>query len=220
MDNRERFTRNPFEPLLAALDGRQAEMWTALPGVIESVDLTKMTASVQPAMKASISRPDGSSSLAALPLLPDVPICFSRGGGYTATFPVKKGDECLIVFASRSIDAWFALGDAQQPLDQRMHDINDGFAIVGPFSQQTAGTLTNVSPTAAELRSNDGSVKVSIDVTTGTATITAPTQIVVNTPTAHFTGNITSDGDVTAGTVSLRHHVHPIPSGTSGQPVQ
>lgn len=34
----------------------------------------------------------------------------------------------------------------------------------------------------------------------------------------NVTGSIAADGDVTAGTISVRHHNHPIPSGNSGPP--
>lgn len=61
----------------------------------------------------------------------------------------------------------------------------------------------------------------SILLANGQITITAPTGITIQTPTTHYTGNVTVDGDVTAGTVSLRHHTHGgIKSGgeNSGQP--
>jgi hypothetical protein len=32
------------------------------------------------------------------PILNDLPVVFPRGGGVTLTFPIKEGDECLIVF--------------------------------------------------------------------------------------------------------------------------
>ncbi|MFW8450019.1 Gp138 family membrane-puncturing spike protein, partial [Klebsiella pneumoniae] len=62
-----------------------------------------------------------------LPLLVDVPVVFPRGGGCTLTFPVKPGDECLVIFADRCIDFWWQSGGIQEPVDERMHDLSDAF---------------------------------------------------------------------------------------------
>jgi phage gp45-like len=55
-----------------------------------------------------------------------------------------------------------------------------------------------------------------------TINIKAGGTVIVDAPTAHFTGNVNVDGDVRAGTVSLRTHVHSgvmTGPGTSGPPV-
>jgi hypothetical protein len=98
------------EALRAALGGHQTGVWTALPAIIQSFDATKLTCVAQPAIKAQVRAQDGSTSWVSLPLLVDVPVCFPRGGGCTLTFPVAAGDEALIVFSSRCIDAWWQSG--------------------------------------------------------------------------------------------------------------
>ena len=60
---------------------------------------------------------------------------FPGGGGWSITFPVSKGDEALVVFASRCIDDWWQSGGVGIQPDLRMHDLSDGFAIIGPRSQ-------------------------------------------------------------------------------------
>ena len=45
MDRRERLD-DPVEAQRAALDGRQAEIWTALPGIFQSFDSEALTAVV------------------------------------------------------------------------------------------------------------------------------------------------------------------------------
>jgi hypothetical protein len=89
---------------------RLARGRTALPGVVAGFDPVAMTVSVQPAIKGRVTSPDGSTRSVALPLLVDVPVFFPRGGGFTLTFPVKSGDECLVVFSSRCMDAWWQSG--------------------------------------------------------------------------------------------------------------
>ena len=159
MDRRERYN-DQVEAVRAALDGRLSEVWTALPGIVESFDAEAETVSVQPAIRGRILQPDGSERLVSLPLLVDVPVVFQGGGGFTMTFPVKPGDECLVVFASRCIDAWWQSGGVGDPLETRQHDLSDGFAFVGPRSKARA--LIGVSTEDVQLRTDDGKASVTI----------------------------------------------------------
>jgi hypothetical protein len=47
-----------------------------------------------------------------LPILINVPVQFPRGGCFLLTFPVTKGDECLIMFAERDAKRFHSLSDA------------------------------------------------------------------------------------------------------------
>ncbi|MGC8050122.1 Gp138 family membrane-puncturing spike protein, partial [Salmonella enterica] len=76
------------------------------------------------------------------------------------TFPVAQGDECLVVFASRCIDSWWQSGGIQEQAELRMHDLSDGFAILGFRSQPRA--LSNISTTSAQLRSDDGATFIDL----------------------------------------------------------
>ena len=154
MDRREQLD-DPVEALRTALDGRQAEIWTALPGIVAAFDPDAMTVSVQPAVKGTIVGEDGTARQVPLPLLVDVPVCFPQGGGFIFTFPIKPGDECLVVIASRCIDSWWQSGGVQAPAERRMHDLSDGFALVGPRSQPRR-LAPGVDPEAVQLRSEDG----------------------------------------------------------------
>lgn len=154
MDRRER-TDDPVEATRAAQDGKQTEMWTALPGIVQSFDSEAMTVTVQPAVKGQIQDEKGASSAVNLPMLVDVPVVFPCGGGFTLTHPIRQGDECLVVFASRCIDGWWQSGGIGGTPDERMHDLSDGMAIVGPRSQ--ARVLSPpVDAENVQLRSDDG----------------------------------------------------------------
>ncbi len=160
MDRRER-QDDPVEAQRAAMDGQQAQMWTALPGIVQAFDAAAMTVSVQPAVAGQILNETGQARDVNLPLLVDVPVVFPAGGGFTLTFPVAAGDECLVVFASRCIDGWWQSGGIGAQLDKRMHDLSDGFALVGPRSQ--ARKLDPAVDTAnVQLRSDDGQAHVTI----------------------------------------------------------
>lgn len=205
------------------LRGYQAGIWTALPAIIQSFDASALTCTAQPAIQAQVSAPDGSTSWVMLPLLVDVPVCFPRGGGCTLTFPLAAGDEALIVFSSRCIDSWWASGGIQVQAELRMHDMSDGFAIPGPFSQATK--ISGWSGNSVQLRSNDGSTYVDLNPGTKAVKIVAPGGFEVDAPTIMLNGNlaqgngatkypatlqgpITVINDVTAAGKSVSTHTH------------
>lgn len=236
MDRRER-TNDPIEATRAALDGKQAEMWTALPGIIQSFDPAAMTVTVQPAVQGQLQDETGAVSPVNLPLLVDVPVVFPCGGGFTLTYPIKPGDECLVIFSSRCIDGWWQAGGIGGVPDSRMHDLSDGMAIVGPRSQ--AGKL-EPPPHAdnVQLRSDDGETFVEMTPDgkmTAKAlvsiTLDAPDIIIKGTLTMHnqsggettatLTGSLHASQDITASSVSLKNHPHKDAggSGPSGPPI-
>jgi hypothetical protein len=183
------------EALRLALGGHQAQVWTALPAIIESFDAGAVTCVAQPAIKAEVRAPDGSTQLVALPLLLDCPVVFPRGGGCTLTFPIAQGDECLIVFASRCIDAWWTAGGVQAQSEFRMHDLSDGFCLSGPFSQATK--IGGISTNSVQLRSNDASTYIDLNPTSQKIKIVAPGGFEVDAPTNLFTGAVTIQGLLT-----------------------
>jgi hypothetical protein len=187
------------EALRQVLDGHQAQVWTALPGIIESFDTDAVTCVVQPAIKAEVRAPDGSTQWVALPLLLDCPVVFPRGGGCTLTFPVAQGDECLVVFASRCIDAWWTAGGVQTQAEFRMHDLSDGFALPGPFSQATK--IANISTSAAQLRSNDGQAFLQLNPTSHEIDIVTPGNVSITAQNVSVTA--TNSASVTAPSISL-----------------
>ena len=131
-------------------------------GVIKSFDASDQSATIQIAMKRIVEiQDDGTKVLEDYPLILKCPVVFPSGGGFTLTFPVSDGDECLVVFADRGIDNWFVSGSGQQPASPRKHDINDAIAIVGVRSNPRA--LDNVSTTSAQIRTDDGSSFVEVN---------------------------------------------------------
>lgn len=162
MDRRERLG-DEEETLRMAFDSNLANLWTALPCIISEFDPDAMTVSAQPAIKGSVTNPDGSTQSVNLPLLVDVPLVFPTAGGFSITFPVASGDECLVVFASRCIDGWWQSGGVQEAMEFRMHDLSDGFAIIGTRSQ--ARKLSGWDATKLQIRSDDGATFVELSDT-------------------------------------------------------
>lgn len=136
-----------------AMDASQSSLWTTLPAIVVGFDAQAMTCQVKPAIRLLQRTVEGTLQWMELPVLLDCPVVFPSGGGFTLTFPLQPGDECLVSFSSRCIDGWWQLGGVQNQPDLRMHDLSDGFVIPGPKSQANAFP---VSTSAAQLRSNDG----------------------------------------------------------------
>lgn len=247
MDRREMYP-DMLEAIRVMFESMQGGLWTAGPGIVESVNWEAMTVQVQPAWQARETFPDGTYAYTPLPSLLDVPLHFLSGGGYTVTVPVQQGDEVLIVFASRCIDGWWQNGvDANKPApippEIRFHSLSDGFAIPGIFSQPKV--IGNISTTTAQVRSNDGQTFVDIDGVGQIVTITAPGGCMINAPVTtlsgtisvlndqaqsnpcEINGNVAATGDVIAGfqtqNIRLLTHKHTgvqIGDGETGGPTQ
>ncbi len=198
--------------IITALDGRQSRMWTALPGIVNSVDVTSMTVSVQPAIQGIVTSPNGSTAYVNLPLLVDVPICFPGAGGFIITFPIKAGDEVLVVFSSRCMDSWWQSGGVGVPMEVRMHDLSDGFAIPGPKS--LPNVVSGISSSNLQIRTDNGSAYLEL-TPSGTINLVAPSGVSI-------TGDLVVSGEVTGNGIPLSTHLHPgVQSGGSdtGAPI-
>lgn len=191
MDAQER-VYDPEETDRASHEGKQAGMWTAMPGIIVSFDPGAQTCVVQPAIRGRQKLADGSIISVDMPLLLDCPVAWQGGGGVTLTFPIMPDDECVVVFASRCIDAWWQLGGVQEQAEVRMHDLSDGYVLCGVRSQPR---VFDVNMDAAQLRTDDYAAFIEINPTT--YLIRANT---IGDIEAHAGGNILAhaDGKITA----------------------
>lgn len=109
------------------------------------------------------------------------------------TYPIKAGDECVLLFADREIESWFINGEANPESYPRMHEMTDAVAIFGIRSLPNMITvLTNCLHLF--YGSSDIQVKdTSVDITTTTINITGNTT---------QTGNTVQTGDITATNLS------------------
>ncbi|WP_048784601.1 Gp138 family membrane-puncturing spike protein [Pantoea vagans] len=167
----------------------------SMPGIIQSFDPITCTCTVQPAISGQVANEAGELKSAPLPLLVDVPVVFPRGGGCTITFPVKAGDECLVVFSDRCIDFWWQNGGVQEPVDPRQHDLSDAFAFIGPQSQ--AEVIGNISTSTLQMRTDDGAAYIELDPNSHAVNIVAPGGLNVTTPLAKFSAAVTINGMLT-----------------------
>lgn len=160
MADREQLLNDQEEAMRLMMEGNQINLWTTLPAIVTAVDLEAMTLEVQPTIQAVVQDQFGGLKPVNLPVLVNVPILFPGGGGFIQTSPIAIGDEVLVFFASRCIDAWWQSGGVQQAMEARMHDLSDGFALCGPKSQPNV--VSDISSTKWSARSIDGTVFLTI----------------------------------------------------------
>ena len=153
----QQLTATPEEAHAAQIEGRLKDLHTCLPGIIASFDPDTQTASVQPAIQRIFTE----KGAVNLPLCVDVPVAFPGGGDFFLTFPVKAGDECILMFSERAIDNWHASGGTQTPAEYRLHDLSDGIAIVGLNS--LPHKLAALQMTGAELRTRSRSTYIRLE---------------------------------------------------------
>lgn len=164
-----------------------SQLRVSMPGIVQSFDADSVTCDIQIGIKG-----ESGGESTNLSVLTSVPVVFPRGGGVTMTFPIKSGDECLLVFGDRCIDFWHQSGDIQETVDERQHDLSDAFALIGPQSQ--AKKISGISTSAAQFRSDDGSTYFEIDPTTQKIKIVAPGGLDVVTPKAEFSTEVLVNG--------------------------
>lgn len=161
MDDPRQYLNDSEEAFRLAHEGRQAQMWTAMPAIVQSVNWANMTLTCQIAIQGRAEDQSGNINWQNISPIADVPIVFPSSGGFTITFPIAEGDEVLVLFASRCIDSWWQNGGhANLPMEFRMHDISDGFAIPGPKS--VPNVISSISTTDLEIRNDAGDTYLSL----------------------------------------------------------
>lgn len=218
-------------------DGRQSQIHTAMPGTIVDFDAKSMSATVQLAIQGVQTKLDGTRQNITIAPLQHVPVFFTGAGGHTLTYPIAAGDECLVVFSERNIDAWYQHGGVHPPMDWRMHDINDGIALMGSRSQPNVlggdGKAPQVSTTTTQLRSNDGKTLIDlngkdnaitlyangageavvfVDGKNQDVTLQTANTVTITAPTVTVNGELHVTGEVWAKfgsePVSVSQHIH------------
>lgn len=103
-------------------------------GRVESVDYTNQTVNVSVLHKQRDYILPNKEVLRDYPLLQAVPFVVLGGGSSRITFPISKGDNCLLLFCDYEIDRWWDTGESLPANYERRHDISDAFALVGVHS--------------------------------------------------------------------------------------
>lgn len=97
-------------------------------GIIQTFYPETLTADVLIANKRSLGlNVDGTQKVRNFGLI-EAKVCYCNP---FESFPLKQGDECILLFSDREIESWFINGDVNPEGHTRMHDLTDAVVIVG-----------------------------------------------------------------------------------------
>lgn len=160
------------------------EMHTAIPARIQKFDASKNMATVKP-YGAFVT---GSGKKMAYPVITGVPFIFPQCSSehIEIVFPVKAGDDCLVIISEVELDAWFGGGES----DNNMRfDLTSAVAIPGLRNKSSSALVEACKNNSIILKNGDVKLKVSkTDV--------------------EIIGNLKVSGDVIANDISLKKHTH------------
>src|SRR6185312_5642104 len=143
------------DAIRAAVQAELRSFRTALPVIVKE-DSDGHNATAQPVVNALVRQDDGTMQELAWPELQTMIVHFTGGGLMVETHPVKAGDEGLVSFLSRNIDAWRQSGGTQNPVDARQHSPSDHVYIGGVKSDPNK--IKNYQPDSIQHRSLDAKV--------------------------------------------------------------
>lgn len=126
------------EVIRGAIESRLLDVHTSIPGKVVTYDPTTQTADVQPAVRRALSLEDGVEH-EDLPIIPNVPVGWMRGGGFSFQFPLVPGDHVWLVFSEAATGAWRESGDLSDPVDHARHDLS--YPIALPMCAPDSGAL-------------------------------------------------------------------------------
>lgn len=154
---------------------------------------------------------DGAGNVYAVGKIFSVPYLRLQGGVNAIICDPVVGDIGLCAFASRDISAVKRNKAESAPASRRQHDWNDGLYLGGflngtpqQYVQLASNGIVIHSPKSITLEAPNIKLQASsVTTQTGSFAVNA-------SQTAQFTGGggISSDGDVKAGSVSLKNHTH------------
>tara|TARA_R110002020_G_scaffold472674_1_gene701048 strand:+ start:1180 stop:1845 length:666 start_codon:yes stop_codon:yes gene_type:complete len=121
-------------------------------GIIEKVNAAQMTATIKLVYKV-----EQDANTVTHPLLVNCPLHMPVSDAGGLQIPMNAGDTCLVLFNDNDIDTWFTTGETDTlPSTTRLHNINDGIALVGVKS--LSNVITDYSTTRTKLNYQETSI--------------------------------------------------------------
>lgn len=157
-----------------AIESRLKELHTCTPGIIQAFNPETKRAEIQPAIKRILVN----GELVSMPKLINCPLGLMQAGGFAVTLPVTPGDECMIHFTERSLDAWLQFGDIRQPKDIRLHHESDAYFL--PVHTSVNNSISDYDQENVVIRNLDNTQKITL-FSNGDVTIDTPADATINT---------------------------------------
>lgn len=161
-----------------------SEMHTAIPAKITSFNPSTGMADLKPYGTYRT----GAGKKIAYPEVTGVPVIIPQcpSAAVFIAYPIKIGDDCLMLVSEQELDAWLGGGDSDN--DMRF-DLTSAIAVPG-LSNKGSSVLSEACASGSVIVANGS------------------TELKVNKSEVEIVGNLKVSGDVKAGSVSLKGHMH------------
>lgn len=142
---------------------------TCIPAIVDEFNVATQRVSATPAIQAKYITPDGEVKYIDCPKITNIPLAIIKSPGLKLTYPVKKGQNCTLIFSQRSIDNFLLDGSKPYPPTEgpdpltsslRCMDMTDALCFPGLITNNE--TISSYNNDAIEIRSADGTTKVSV----------------------------------------------------------
>lgn len=148
------------ELLREVIESRLADVHTSIPARIVSYDADKQVADCEIVIRRAEQTDSGSVVHEDYPVIPNVPVGWPSGGGYSLQFPLEKGDGVWLVFSEAAIAQWRETGELSAPGDLDRHDLS--YPIALPCARHDGQPLPQGSDALLTVPSG-GTLSVSTD---------------------------------------------------------
>ena len=150
-----------------SFDAYMKNIYTFMPGVIDTYNPTLKKASVKPSIKKQI----GNQTI-SYPIITDVPVVFAGGKESGTFFPLTQGDRVMLFFSCESLENFLLSAENEvEPGDGRKFSLTDCVCLPGLYNfvdiGKTGGTTglesifktykVTIDDTGITLNSNDAS---------------------------------------------------------------
>lgn len=185
-----------LDPLIGTQPGQKSRLWAALEGALRQfalrfdhvlpasvIDYDRVNNVVQVQPLIQVVKLDG-SVMSRHPLA-SVPAVSMGGGGFHINFPLKKGDLGWIFATDRDYTTFIKTLKESAPNSSRAHKFDDSIFVPDVLRQYT---IDAADADAMVIQTTDAATRIAIKP--GQVTITGPTKVLVDTPTAEFTHDV------------------------------
>ena len=142
------------EVVAAQAQAERETQWGEITGTVVSFDPATQTASIQPDYK-----PRHNGEPVDMPQLDEVPVRFTRAGGFVITSPVRAGDKVTLRPQMRSSEEFHTGGDYTPMGDSRSFSLSDMEAFLDGGEALT-DPIPGFNSNNMEIRTADGSFKI------------------------------------------------------------
>lgn len=156
MGYRGKTTNSRREVVAVQAQAERESMWGEITGTVVSFDPATQTATIQPDYQ-----PSHNGEPVPMPELQEVPVRFTRAGGFTITSPVAAGDKVSLRPQMRSTEQYHTGNDHTAGGDARSFNLSDMEAhLTG--GEPLTDPITDFNSEAMEIRTADGSFKIAM----------------------------------------------------------